>query len=48
MIKLHRRTRKQGFSGQSDWEMIWRLKKLLEIPVIANGDIKNTEDAINC
>ena len=48
MITLHGRTRKQGFSGKSDWEMIGRLKKLLEIPVIANGDIKNPEDAINC
>ncbi len=48
MITLHGRTRKQGFSGNSDWEMIGRLKKLLEIPVIANGDIKNPNDAINC
>ena len=28
--------------------MIGRLKKLLEIPVIANGDIKNPDDALNC
>jgi len=48
MITLHGRTRKQGFSGKSDWEMIGRLKKLLEIPVIANGDIKNPNDALNC
>ena len=48
MITLHGRTRKQGFSGKSDWEMIGRLKRLLEIPVIANGDIKNPDDAINC
>jgi len=48
MITLHGRTRKQGFAGKSDWEMIGRLKKLLEIPVIANGDIKNSEDALNC
>ena len=48
MITLHGRTRKQGFSGHADWEMIGRLKDLLDIPVIANGDIKNPEDAINC
>ena len=48
MITLHGRTRKQGFSGKSDWEMIGRLKKLLEIPVIANGDIKNPDDALSC
>ncbi len=48
MITLHGRTRKQGFSGKSDWEMIGELKNLLEIPVIANGDVKNPEDALNC
>ena len=48
MITLHGRTRKQGFSGKVDWEMIGKLKEKLEIPVIANGDIKNPSDAINC
>tara|TARA_B100000941_G_scaffold289429_1_gene268393 strand:+ start:359 stop:1351 length:993 start_codon:yes stop_codon:yes gene_type:complete len=48
MITLHGRTRKQGFSGKADWDMIGRIKKELEIPVIANGDIKNPEDALNC
>ena len=48
MITLHGRTRKQGFSGKADWEMIGILKEILDIPVIANGDIKNPEDAINC
>jgi len=48
MITLHGRTRKQGFSGNSDWEMIGRLKKLLEIPVIANGDIVDAKTASSC
>ena len=48
MITLHGRTRKQGFSGKADWEMIGKLKDKLEIPLIANGDIKNPSDAINC
>ncbi len=48
MITLHGRTRKQGFSGKADWEMIGRIKELLDIPLIANGDIKNSEDALNC
>ena len=48
MITIHGRTRKQGFSGAADWDMIGRIKKHLEIPVIANGDIKNSSDAINC
>ena len=48
MITLHGRTRKEGFSGKADWEMIGRIKELIEIPIIANGDIKNTKDALNC
>ena len=48
MITIHGRTRKQGFSGLADWEMIGKIKELLEIPVIANGDIKNPNDALNC
>ena len=48
MVTIHGRTRKEGFAGTADWEMIGRIKKLLEIPVIANGDIKNPKDALNC
>tara|TARA_Y100000994_G_scaffold158342_1_gene129760 strand:- start:54 stop:1061 length:1008 start_codon:yes stop_codon:yes gene_type:complete len=48
MITIHGRTRKEGFSGVADWQMIGRIKKLLEIPVIANGDIKDPKDALNC
>ena len=48
MITLHGRTRREGFSGKADWEMIGRIKDLLEIPLIANGDVKNPKDAIDC
>ena len=48
LITVHGRTRKQGFSGSSNWEAIAKIKKSLNIPVIANGDIKNTKDAIKC
>tara|TARA_Y100001968_G_scaffold18655_1_gene14636 strand:- start:1900 stop:2892 length:993 start_codon:yes stop_codon:yes gene_type:complete len=48
LITVHGRTRRQGFSGYSDWESIAKIKKSLEIPVIANGDIKNSFDAVRC
>ncbi|WP_413677355.1 tRNA dihydrouridine synthase DusB [Prochlorococcus sp. MIT 0916] len=48
LITVHGRTRRQGFSGYANWESISKIKKSLDIPVIANGDIKNSRDAIEC
>lgn len=44
-IAFHPRTRVQGFSGHSDWNLIGQLKAALNIPVIGNGDIVTPEDA---
>jgi len=44
-IAFHPRTRMQGFSGHSDWNLIGQLKAALSIPVIGNGDIVTPEDA---
>ena len=46
MICLHPRTRSQMFSGQSDWNLIKKLKEKLTIPLIGNGDINSIEDII--
>tara|TARA_Y100000589_G_C27138427_1_gene623576 strand:- start:619 stop:1617 length:999 start_codon:yes stop_codon:yes gene_type:complete len=48
MLTIHGRTRDQGFSGKADWQKIAEIKELLEIPVIANGDIRNGNDAKEC
>lgn len=39
MITIHGRTKAQGYSGKSDWELIGRLKKTIRIPLLANGDV---------
>lgn len=39
MITVHGRTRAQGYNGNARWEWIERVKNVLSIPVIANGDI---------
>tara|TARA_B100000131_G_C18063899_1_gene591694 strand:+ start:464 stop:1432 length:969 start_codon:yes stop_codon:yes gene_type:complete len=46
-ITLHPRTRSQSFGGKSDWSLIKDLKSNVKIPIIGNGDIKNSNDAIN-
>lgn len=48
MITVHGRTRAQGYSGQAKWEWIRRVKEILTIPVIANGDIFSVEAAMEC
>ncbi|RZB12613.1 tRNA dihydrouridine synthase DusB [Ehrlichia minasensis] len=44
MITIHGRTRTQMFNGKADWKFISNIKKCVNIPVIANGDIKNLDD----
>lgn len=39
LITIHGRTKKQGYSGQSDWNLINEFQKTVSIPVLANGDI---------
>jgi nifR3 family TIM-barrel protein len=45
-ITIHPRTANQGFSGHSDWTIIAKLKMLVNVPVIGNGDIFCADDAI--
>ncbi|MFA9397918.1 MAG: tRNA dihydrouridine synthase DusB [Clostridiaceae bacterium] len=46
-IAVHGRTRQQMYSGKSDMEIIKKVKDILSIPVIGNGDIFNCFDAKN-
>ncbi len=45
MITIHGRTRCQMYNGQANWQEIAKIKAAVNIPVIANGDIKNAADA---
>lgn len=45
-IGLHARTAAQLYSGEADWSAIGELKSRLSIPVLGNGDIWESFDAL--
>ncbi|MBF0449705.1 MAG: tRNA dihydrouridine synthase DusB [Candidatus Magnetomorum sp.] len=44
-IAIHPRTARQAFGGKADWRIIRKLKKMLTIPVIGNGDVDTPDKA---
>ncbi|MBT7929906.1 tRNA dihydrouridine synthase DusB [Candidatus Peregrinibacteria bacterium] len=46
-LAIHGRTYTQKFSGESNWDPIYELKKNVSVPVIGNGDINCAKDAVN-
>ncbi len=45
MITIHGRTRCQFYKGRADWQAIAAVKDAVSVPVIANGDIVDTDSA---
>lgn len=44
-ITVHGRTRQQMYSGKVDYDIIAKVKKAVDIPVIANGDVTDEQSA---
>ncbi len=47
-ITIHGRTRSQMYGGKADWKKIAELKRNVDIPVFANGDVVSVETALQC
>lgn len=48
MLTVHGRTRSMLYSGTADWDMIAKVKRQLSVPVIANGDVVDSDSALRC
>ena len=44
-IAVHGRTREQFYAGSADWDIISKVKQVVHVPVIGNGDVRTVQDA---
>jgi tRNA-dihydrouridine synthase B len=45
-ITVHGRTRCQFYDGQANWTAVRAVKQSVRIPVVVNGDIRSSDDAV--
>ncbi len=45
-LALHPRTRMQAYGGIADWRRVAEVKRVVQIPVIGSGDVRDAADAL--
>ncbi|MGQ8365594.1 tRNA-dihydrouridine synthase [Glaciecola sp. 1036] len=48
LLTVHARTKTEGYKPPAYWDWIAKIRQIVQIPVIANGEIWSAEDAIKC
>jgi tRNA-dihydrouridine synthase len=44
-ITVHCRTARMGHSGEADWSWARRVREVVGVPVMVNGDVRSADDA---
>lgn len=47
-LVIHARTKEEGYKPPAYWDWIAKVKNAVDVPIIANGEIWNREDALRC
>lgn len=47
-LVIHARTKVDGYKPPAYWDWIAKIKQVVDIPIVANGEIWNEQDAVNC
>jgi tRNA-dihydrouridine synthase C len=47
-LVIHARTKVNGYKPPAYWDWIAKIKQDVDIPIVANGEIWNEQDAVNC
>jgi tRNA-dihydrouridine synthase C len=47
-LVIHARTKVEGYKPPAYWDWIAKIKQEVDIPIVANGEIWNAQDAVNC